>query len=91
MGSFPNQVLPVNYMNFMMKRLTIRSYTLTDYLTRLEESSKALSDAVSSGKVILVGADTVVDIGDKLEELPRVWASLFAGANKGKLVTKLAE
>lgn len=73
----------------MMYRLTIRAYVVTDFANRFGESTKALSEAVMSGKFQLKGVETVLDIGDKLEEMPRIWASLFAGANKGKLITKL--
>ena len=33
----------------------------------------------------------VVDVGGKVEELPRVWSGLYRGSNTGKLLTKLAD
>ena len=91
MDNLPNQSLPKHFLHFMMQRLTIRAYTPMDYADRFEESSKALVDAVTSGKYQLDGVETIVDIGDRVEEIPAIWARLYSGGNKGKLITKLGE
>ena len=44
-----------------------------------------------TGKLEVNGAEVVVDLRGKFEEVPKVWERLFTGANKGKLVTKLAD
>ncbi|EJD02364.1 NAD-binding protein [Fomitiporia mediterranea MF3/22] len=80
-----------NYVKVVTDRVTISGYSVIDYWDRMPEAIEALTSAVVSGKLITDGAETVVDIHDRLEEIPRVWAGLFSGANTGKLITKLAD
>ncbi|EJD02362.1 NAD-binding protein, partial [Fomitiporia mediterranea MF3/22] len=78
-----------NYVRVVTNSLTIHGYILANYLDRIPEATEALVNAATSGKLILDGAETVVDIHDRLEEIPRIWAEMFTGVNKGKVVTKL--
>ncbi|EJC97501.1 NAD-binding protein [Fomitiporia mediterranea MF3/22] len=80
-----------NYGQILVNRLLLKGFTLNDYFDRLGEAEEALASAVVAGKLVLDGAETVVDIHGKVEEIPRVWNGLFTGANTGKLITKLAE
>lgn len=80
-----------NYTTVIFKQITIHGYRARTYSKRFPESLKALEDAVASGKLLLEGVEMVENIGDKLEEIPRIWARLFSGTNMGKLVTKLAD
>lgn len=81
-----------NYGLVLMNRLRIQGFSVIDHVAQFEESTKALADAVSSGsgKLVVEGAETVVDVSGKFEEIPKVWTGLFEGANTGKLITKLA-
>ena len=80
-----------HYLKLITGRLSIVGFSFMDYMDRLDETVTALSSAAASGKLILEGAETVVDIQGHLEEIPAVWAGLFTGANTGKLVTKIAD
>ncbi|EJD02776.1 NAD-binding protein [Fomitiporia mediterranea MF3/22] len=80
-----------NYSQILVNRLLLKGFTLMDYFDRLGEAEEALTLAVSSGKVVLDGAETVVDIHGNVEEIPRVWNGLFTGANTGKLITKVSD
>ena len=64
---------------------------MLDYIPRFPESYKALREAVMTGKLEVNGAEAVVDLRGKFEEVPKVWKRLFTGANKGKLLTMLAD
>lgn len=79
-----------NYGLVLMNRLRIQGFSVIDHVAQFEESTKALADAVRSGKLVVEGAETVVDVSGRFEEIPKVWTGLFEGANTGKLITKLA-
>ncbi|KAH8119339.1 NAD-binding protein [Phellopilus nigrolimitatus] len=79
-----------NYMTLIVNRLTITGITVFGYMVQFEEGQRALADTVISGKLVVDGAETLVDVQGKLEELPRIWAGLFESANTGKSITKLA-
>ena len=79
-----------NYGLVLMNRLRIQGFSVIDHVAQFEESTKALADAVKSGKLIVEGAETVVDVSGRFEEIPKVWTGLFEGANTGKLISKLA-
>lgn len=80
-----------NYTQVIVNRLSLVGFTLYDFLELIVESEGVLANAVSEGNLSLEGAETVVDIQGHIEEIPRIWAGLFSGANTGKLITKLAE
>ncbi|EJD03062.1 NAD-binding protein [Fomitiporia mediterranea MF3/22] len=80
-----------NYAEILLNRLVLEGFTANDYLDRMGEAEQALGGALRSGKLILHGAETLVDIQGRIEEIPRVWGGLFAGVNTGKLVTKVAD
>ena len=75
----------------LLNRLTLKGYTVLDYISRFPEAYKSLREAVVTGKLEVKGAETVVDLRGKFEEIPKVWKGLFTGANTGKLITKLAD
>ncbi|EJD02772.1 NAD-binding protein, partial [Fomitiporia mediterranea MF3/22] len=80
-----------NYGQILINRLSLKGFVLYDYADRLNEAEEALTSAAVAGKLVLHGAETVVDVHGKVEEIPRVWNGLFTGANTGKLITKLAD
>lgn len=80
-----------NYLQLILNRLSLVGFTLNDYLDRLEEAQEALTSAAVAGKLILEGAEMVVDVRDHFEDIPRVWNGLFTGTNTGKLITKVAD
>ena len=78
-----------NYMSLIMNRLNLNGFTMMDYLDRMDEATAALSKALEEGKLVVDGAETVVDVKGNIEEIPKVWMGLFEGSNKGKLITKV--
>ena len=56
----------------------------------IEEADEKLALAVTSGKLKVDGAEMIVDVEGKLEEIPRIWNWLFEGKNTGKLITKVS-
>lgn len=80
-----------NYVTVILNRLSIIGFFVMDYMERFDEANNALAAAVSEGKLVVEGAETVVDATGKLEDVPRIWNSLFEGTNTGKLITKLSD
>ncbi|KAL5523860.1 hypothetical protein ACEPAG_8033 [Sanghuangporus baumii] len=84
-----------NFPQILMNRLTLKGFTMNDYQDRdsLDEVDAALTEAAAAGKLVVNGeAETVIDIDGQMEKVPIVWHGLFTGtgANKGKLITKVA-
>ena len=77
-------------MTLLMRRLSLTAYTLAEYYDRIEEADEKLALAVTSGKLKVDGAEMIVDVEGKLEEIPRIWNWLFEGKNTGKLITKVS-
>lgn len=67
--------------------MTITGFIVFDYIHKYPEAIGALAQAVQEGKIVVEGGETVREVG--FEKVPDVWKSLFEGANRGKLVTKL--
>ncbi|KAL5507201.1 QOR1_2 [Sanghuangporus vaninii] len=79
-----------NFPQIVVNRLTLKGFTMNDYLDR-EEAEAALTEAAAAGRLVADGeAETVVDIDGQMEKVPIVWNGLFTGANKDKLITKVA-
>ncbi|EJD02363.1 NAD-binding protein [Fomitiporia mediterranea MF3/22] len=90
-NSMDHPIILKNYVKAVADSVTIYGYNLEEYLDHIPEAIDALADAADSGKLIIDSAETVVDIHDHLEEIPRIWVGMFTGANKGKVITKLAD
>lgn len=80
-----------NYGALLLNRLILKGYTVMDFVPRFPEADKALRDAIAKSKLVVEGAETLVDLRGKFQDVPRVWKGLFEGANTGKLITKLAD
>lgn len=68
-------------------RLTITGYIVFDYVHKYPEAIGALVQAMKEGNITVEGGETICEVG--FEKVPEVWAGLFEGSNRGKLVTKL--
>ncbi|EJD03065.1 NAD-binding protein [Fomitiporia mediterranea MF3/22] len=91
MSKVNEPVVMNNYAQILLNRLILEGFTVNDYLDLMGEVEQAPGAVLCLGKLILHGAEMVVDIQGRLEEIPRVWGGLFAGVNTGKLVTKVAD
>lgn len=78
-----------NWFEIVAMSLTIKGYTYLDWLDKVPGISEELVQAAVDGKIRLDEGETIVEA--PLEKQPEVWASLFSGGNKGKLITKLVE
>ena len=65
-------------------RITMRGFLYGDYVSRLDEFYRDMSEWVASGKV--KPAETVFE---GLERAPEAFLGLFKGANTGKMLVKL--
>ena len=90
-SSFGAGVYLKSYLAIILNRLSLVGFTLFDYPDLVAETESKLIEALKEGKFVLEGAETVVDVKGKVDEIPRVWSGLFSGSNTGKLITKLAE
>lgn len=80
-----------NFGMFFTNKLELKGYHVVDYMARMGEGVVALSEAATSGKLKIEGAETIVDLRGKFEDVPKVWTGLFEGTNIGKLITKVAD
>jgi NADPH-dependent curcumin reductase CurA len=76
---------PANYLSLLVNRATMRGIMVFDYYPRAAEAAKEMGGWIASGKI-----KTREDIVEGLEHFPEVFAKLFTGENKGKLVLKVA-
>lgn len=73
-----------------MNRITLQGFIVLDYFGKIPEFRELITKAAVDGTIKLDGLETLVKV-DKLEEVPKVWHTLFDGANQGKLVTQIAK
>lgn len=85
-----NNILP-NTQLILTKSITLKGFTMFHHAPRFEEIRKALADAILANKIKVEGAETIVDVIGKFEEIPAVWNGLFEGKNLGKLITKISD
>ncbi|EJD02775.1 NAD-binding protein [Fomitiporia mediterranea MF3/22] len=60
-----------NYGQILVNRLSLKGFRLHDYVDRLDEAEEVLTSAAVAGKLVLNGAETIVDVHGKVEEIPR--------------------
>jgi len=77
---------PRNLMNLVIRRVRMEGFVLVDYLDRLAEGAKALSEWVFSGKI-----QYREDIQEGFDNIPKTFLRLFSGANQGKQMLKLGD
>ena len=81
-----------NYITVITKRLVIKGLLLGDNIADFPAGIKKLTEMIFGNQIDISKISTIVDAtGDKFENVPNIWNSLFSGANTGKLITKVAE
>jgi NADPH-dependent curcumin reductase CurA len=76
---------PRNYMNLLVRRSRMEGFVVFDYFSRTEEAMAELVPLVTDGTL-----RHREDIRDGLEAAPEALVDLYTGANKGKLLVKIA-
>ena len=77
---------PSNYMQIVIRRLTVRGFILIDYLAQAREAIGEISGWIAEGK--LTHAE---DIQQGFENAPKTLLRLFEGKNLGKQLLKVTE
>jgi NADPH-dependent curcumin reductase CurA len=77
-----------NYFEIISMRIQIRGMIVFDYVHKMEQVMGIFKQAIQEGKLAVSGEQEHV-VEASFEEVPKVWMTLFEGANTGKLVTKL--
>ncbi|KAF7508331.1 hypothetical protein GJ744_009322 [Endocarpon pusillum] len=77
-----------NYSEVVTMRIQIRGMIVLDYIHKIAEVMGIFKQAIQQGKLNVSGESEYV-VEAKFEEVPKVWMTLFEGANTGKLVTKI--
>ena len=77
-----------NYFEVIIMRIQIRGMIAFDYIHKIAEVMGIFKRAIQEGKLNVSGESEHV-VEAKFEEVPKVWTTLFEGANTGKLVTKI--
>jgi len=77
---------PSNYFQLVIKSARMEGFIVLNYLDKFAEATHSMSDWIAKGK--LIWRD---DIAEGLENAPKVLMGLFAGANFGKQLLKIAD
>ncbi len=77
---------PSNYMQIVIRRLTVKGFILIDYFPRAGEAIGELMGWIQSGD--LVHAE---DIQEGFENVPKTFLRLFDGRNLGKQLIRIAD
>jgi hypothetical protein len=77
---------PKNLANVLMQRGRIEGFIVLDYLARAGEAFGKLGEWLASGKLRYA-----TDVAAGLEQAPAALDRLFSGANRGKLMVKVAD
>ncbi len=77
-----------NYLEVISMRIQIRGMIVFDYYHKFAEAMGIFKQAIQDGK-LNVSEESEQVVEAKFEEVPKVWMTLFQGANTGKLVTKI--
>ncbi|KDQ55903.1 hypothetical protein JAAARDRAFT_208167 [Jaapia argillacea MUCL 33604] len=80
-----------NYTEIVINRLQLLGFIATDFYDMVGEIQGNIGKAIKEGKVVVKDAETIVDVRDKFEDIPKVWYRLFEGGNIGKLVTVVGD
>lgn len=76
-----------NWMSLIANRLTVKGFMSGDFVSRLEESTNVVAKGLKEGKIRLDAAEMIVKT--RFEDIPKTWAMVFEGKNRGKLVTEI--
>lgn len=77
---------PRNYMQIVIRRLTVRGFILIDHLSEVERARDDLSRWLAAGEL-----QSREDIQQGFEQTPATFLRLFRGENIGKQLLKVAE
>jgi NADPH-dependent curcumin reductase len=77
---------PRNYMNLLVRRARMEGFVVFDYFPRADEAMAALVPLVTEGKIRYRE-----DVREGLENAPAALVDLYTGANRGKLLVKIAD
>ncbi len=75
---------PSNYMQIVTQSVTMKGFTMQDYLRRIPEALRDLSSWMSEGKLV-----TREHILEGIDCFPSAVQMIFAGQNNGKLLIQL--
>ena len=75
---------PSNYLQIVTQSLTMRGFTMQDYLKRIPEAFVDLLQWMNEGKIV-----TREHILDGIESFPEAVKMIFAGRNQGKLLIRV--
>ena len=77
---------PSNYLQIVAQSLSVRGFTMLDYMHRIPEGIDTLATWVNNGKIIFKE-----DILQGIETFPEAFEMIFAGKNFGKLMLRVKE
>lgn len=77
---------PRNYMQIVIRRLTVKGFILIDYFHKAQQAMTDLGAWVGEGKL-----NHAEDIQEGIENTPKTFLRLFSGANLGKQLLKIAD
>ena len=77
---------PSNYMQIVIRRLTVKGFIVIDFIHRAREAAADLARWVAEGKIV-----HAEDIQEGIENIPKTFLRLFQGKNLGKQLLKLAD
>jgi len=77
---------PSNYMQIVIRRLTVRGFILIDHLAQAGQAIGELSRWLAEGRIA-----HAEDIQEGFENTPKTFLRLFRGQNLGKQLLKLAD
>ena len=77
---------PANYFQLVIKSARMEGFIVLNYLDRFAEAAARMREWIDAGQLVWR-----VDVASGLENAPRTLAGLFAGANFGKQLLKLAD
>jgi NADPH-dependent curcumin reductase CurA len=77
-----------NYFEVISMRIQIRGMIVFDYAHKMGEVMGIFKQAIQEGK-LKVSKENEYVVEAPFEDVPKVWITLFEGANTGKLLTKI--
>lgn len=72
----------------VLMRLQILGFNVAECIYKAGEVTDILVKAWKNGQII-ISDETETIFESKFEDIPRTWLRLFAGDNKGKMITKI--
>jgi len=76
-----------NWADVIFQRFTIQGFLFSDHKAELPKALEDIPKWIKDGTLDVTEGEDVHEA--KFEDVPKIWAKLFSGGNKGKLITKL--